>query len=509
CDNEDIFQQDCNNPCSIVSEELIADEENDEDDDDEEENVEYIEHDFDQIAFQNYYNSQDNKRDKELEKLNNDQYHELPEDSGGVDLGSQPSYDENDDEEEDQIEFNGEITSKSICDNNQPSIQRTCADVYDFNSDEESNPHPVPLHDKNHSMMKLITPKASTQQLSNELSSTTSSSVPQESSSQAFQNPQKVLDPLHTATTSIPLQPFINQPRGLPIVKACHPQQQTLAPFFPHPIGASFILPANTSTPISFSQNPSDASVIFNTNAFAANGQFKLVSLPIPQHQTKNSEPSNLQSTAKLVIAQSNGVLQNDSANNIAKSSQSSTKPNRKRKNTKKMQQLTNNNSNDVNLSVDNHVNGETLILAPQEYRPMKGKGKGNRKPRISFVSVINGITVGADGIRRKFHCSHCGNGNFKTKSHLQRHMLTHTGEKPYHCQECDAKFNQSSSLRNHIIAIHTKKFPHICTICGKGFLMPAVLQKHMQTTGHQSEISLPPLLPSNDDSANVLSTSI
>lgn len=52
-----------------------------------------------------------------------------------------------------------------------------------------------------------------------------------------------------------------------------------------------------------------------------------------------------------------------------------------------------------------------TKIISPSDYKPMKGKGKGNRKPRISFISVVNGITLGSDGIRRKFHCSHCGNG--------------------------------------------------------------------------------------------------
>jgi len=113
-----------------------------------------------------------------------------------------------------------------------------------------------------------------------------------------------------------------------------------------------------------------------------------------------------------------------------------------------------------------------------------RGRGKGNRKSRI-----ISGSQDGSDGdgsgvgeLRRKFHCSHCGK-SFKTKSHLQRHILTHTGEKPYHCNRCGSKFNQSSSLRNHIIAIHTKEYPHYCTHCNKGFLMPALLTKHLATS--------------------------
>lgn len=109
-----------------------------------------------------------------------------------------------------------------------------------------------------------------------------------------------------------------------------------------------------------------------------------------------------------------------------------------------------------------------------------KGKGKGNRKSRVSD----NGTSFAE--MRRKFHCNHCGK-SFKTKSHLQRHILTHTGEKPYVCTKCGSKFNQSSSLRNHMIAIHTKEYPHFCELCQKGFLMPALLHKHLQTS-HQKD---------------------
>lgn len=109
---------------------------------------------------------------------------------------------------------------------------------------------------------------------------------------------------------------------------------------------------------------------------------------------------------------------------------------------------------------------------------PTRGRGKGNRKSRTIASSSENG----EGELRRKFHCSHCGK-SFKTKSHLQRHILTHTGEKPYHCNRCGSKFNQSSSLRNHIIAIHTKEYPHYCPQCNKGFLMPALLSKHLSTS--------------------------
>lgn len=138
----------------------------------------------------------------------------------------------------------------------------------------------------------------------------------------------------------------------------------------------------------------------------------------------------------------------------------------------------TNKPPNVTNIIYVNHTINHTTSQTNKNYmkpsRPSRstGKGKGNRKARLT-----------TDGdIRRKFSCCHCGK-SFKTKSHLQRHILTHTGEKPYHCNRCDCRFNQSSSLRNHVIAIHTKEYPHTCNNCSKGFLMPAVLQKHLQTS--------------------------
>lgn len=123
------------------------------------------------------------------------------------------------------------------------------------------------------------------------------------------------------------------------------------------------------------------------------------------------------------------------------------------------------------------------VTQTPNKTPNNKGRGKGNRKSRaLSSVDVSDCNFASGGELRRKFHCSHCGK-SFKTKSHLQRHILTHTGEKPYHCNRCGSKFNQSSSLRNHIIAIHTKEYPHYCPTCSKGFLMPALLQKHLATS--------------------------
>uniref|UniRef100_A0A4W6G9S0 C2H2-type domain-containing protein n=1 Tax=Lates calcarifer TaxID=8187 RepID=A0A4W6G9S0_LATCA len=87
----------------------------------------------------------------------------------------------------------------------------------------------------------------------------------------------------------------------------------------------------------------------------------------------------------------------------------------------------------------------------------------------------------------------------------MNRHRLTHTGERPYHCSVCDRSFNQSgrlrehekihfgekfdcpeceksftraSSLKNHF-RLHTGERPYGCDICGRGFSRSQSLRLH------------------------------
>ena len=50
---------------------------------------------------------------------------------------------------------------------------------------------------------------------------------------------------------------------------------------------------------------------------------------------------------------------------------------------------------------------------------------------------------------RRGHVCQYCSKV-LETKYKLERHVRTHTGERPFHCLQCPAKFNQKSSLKTH-----------------------------------------------------------
>ncbi|XP_044758585.1 zinc finger homeobox protein 4-like isoform X2 [Coccinella septempunctata] len=55
---------------------------------------------------------------------------------------------------------------------------------------------------------------------------------------------------------------------------------------------------------------------------------------------------------------------------------------------------------------------------------------------------------------QRKFKCHLCPS-SFKRSSHLSRHQLVHTGERPYSCNRCDKAFSRVDKLKHHIRKAH------------------------------------------------------
>ncbi|KAK7795714.1 hypothetical protein U0070_002210, partial [Myodes glareolus] len=69
----------------------------------------------------------------------------------------------------------------------------------------------------------------------------------------------------------------------------------------------------------------------------------------------------------------------------------------------------------------------------------------------------------------------------FNAPSHLQRHRITHTGEKPYECNQCGKAFREQRHLRRHK-RIHTGEKPYECNHCGKAFVRHDSLHAHKRT---------------------------
>ncbi|XP_059390978.1 ras-responsive element-binding protein 1-like isoform X1 [Carassius carassius] len=88
--------------------------------------------------------------------------------------------------------------------------------------------------------------------------------------------------------------------------------------------------------------------------------------------------------------------------------------------------------------SDEKEVKDEKHLLAQQTVQSQQSKGKKN--------AYSNSV--------QKMTCPFCPRV-FPWASSLQRHMLTHTGQKPYPCPQCDAFFSTKSNCERHLLRKH------------------------------------------------------
>ncbi|KAK7071637.1 hypothetical protein SK128_026983, partial [Halocaridina rubra] len=100
----------------------------------------------------------------------------------------------------------------------------------------------------------------------------------------------------------------------------------------------------------------------------------------------------------------------------------------------------------------------------------------------------IRHMTTHKKAIQPHLMCILCGN-NFKTEALLDRHLLVHTGEKPYECGVCEHKASTRLQIVLHIEEEHEilEADPYIvvkwwrCSGCRKMFMTQASLRNHLE----------------------------
>ncbi|XP_055849496.1 zinc finger protein 236-like [Episyrphus balteatus] len=76
--------------------------------------------------------------------------------------------------------------------------------------------------------------------------------------------------------------------------------------------------------------------------------------------------------------------------------------------------------------------------------------------------------------------CTECGKVFLKAND-LERHIRTHTKEKPYQCSTCSRQFALMSTLVNHMKTHDAERETFDCQVCGKKYTSQKVLTVHLR----------------------------
>jgi len=80
--------------------------------------------------------------------------------------------------------------------------------------------------------------------------------------------------------------------------------------------------------------------------------------------------------------------------------------------------------------------------------------GAETQGQQVSGDALADGIQIQTDEKHLKHLCRICGK-RFITPSKLSRHMLMHTGERPFTCEFCLRTFTQATNMKLHVQKVH------------------------------------------------------
>jgi KRAB domain-containing zinc finger protein len=124
------------------------------------------------------------------------------------------------------------------------------------------------------------------------------------------------------------------------------------------------------------------------------------------------------------------------------------------------------------------------------EHKAYKHEGKGPMCDQCDYVAkfksslkihLLNVHGVGVKVPTEPVPCPYQGcHKIYANKVGLERHIMLHTGERPYKCDYCEKAFIQKGTLQEHV-RVHTGDKPFKCSYCDKAFTQSSALKSHMK----------------------------
>lgn len=87
----------------------------------------------------------------------------------------------------------------------------------------------------------------------------------------------------------------------------------------------------------------------------------------------------------------------------------------------------------------------------------------------------------------------------------MQKHMMGHTGERPFPCLHCSKSFQNRYNLKVHQ-RVHTKEKNFVCSKCGESYGYNSLLKAHIEKV-HPEDIVIKRVL--NDKSTNAIANTM
>merc|ERR1719402_964002 len=78
------------------------------------------------------------------------------------------------------------------------------------------------------------------------------------------------------------------------------------------------------------------------------------------------------------------------------------------------------------------------------------------------------------------YQCNVCSQ-RFKWKQSLERHLMDHTGIRPFPCIQCKLTFKTSNSLKKHGLSVHSDIKHFACQYCGSRFSTSSGVLRHQK----------------------------